>query len=227
MVLSSHRMDDLAALCSEVTILTTGRVVFSGPVGKLAAESGDSRLPAADLRPRGRAAGRDRDARSPPARRPTSDSRQRPRHPRRARTGTRAGRPGRPAGRCRRRGARAGAGRGTARGRLPRADRHRARHSRTRGTSDERQPLALPRTAARRAPLLRLLRLRARQAALPVADPARPRGLLDRPGRLRRRGERAELAAGRHGLRPLDARDRLGRTRWWCWPSRARGRCRC
>jgi len=38
-VLSSHRMDDLAALCSEVTILATGRVVFSGPVGKLAAET--------------------------------------------------------------------------------------------------------------------------------------------------------------------------------------------
>jgi ABC-2 type transport system ATP-binding protein len=40
-VLSSHRMDDLAALCSEVTILNTGRVVFSGPVSKLAAESGE------------------------------------------------------------------------------------------------------------------------------------------------------------------------------------------
>ncbi|MGW3954812.1 ABC transporter ATP-binding protein [Streptomyces sp. NPDC004752] len=38
-VLSSHRMDDLEALCSEVTILTTGRVVFSGPPGKLAAEN--------------------------------------------------------------------------------------------------------------------------------------------------------------------------------------------
>src|SRR5262249_59218934 len=38
-VLSSHRMDDLAALCSEVTILATGRVVFSGPVGKLPAHS--------------------------------------------------------------------------------------------------------------------------------------------------------------------------------------------
>jgi len=38
-VLSSHRMDDLAALCSEVTILATGRVVFSGPVSKLAAET--------------------------------------------------------------------------------------------------------------------------------------------------------------------------------------------
>ncbi|HEX6454038.1 MAG TPA: ABC transporter ATP-binding protein [Trebonia sp.] len=35
-VLSSHRMDDLEALCSEVTIVATGRVVFSGPVGKLA-----------------------------------------------------------------------------------------------------------------------------------------------------------------------------------------------
>ncbi|MCQ4043811.1 ABC transporter ATP-binding protein [Streptantibioticus rubrisoli] len=38
-VLSSHRMDDLEALCSEVTILATGRVRFSGPLGKLAAES--------------------------------------------------------------------------------------------------------------------------------------------------------------------------------------------
>ena len=34
-VVSSHRMDDLAALCSEVTILATGRVVFSGPISKL------------------------------------------------------------------------------------------------------------------------------------------------------------------------------------------------
>jgi len=34
-VLSSHRMDDLEALCSEVTILSTGRVVFSGPLNKL------------------------------------------------------------------------------------------------------------------------------------------------------------------------------------------------
>ena len=40
-VLSSHRMDDLASLCSDVTILVTGRVVFSGPVEKLAAEGGD------------------------------------------------------------------------------------------------------------------------------------------------------------------------------------------
>ncbi len=37
-VLSSHRMDDLAALCSEVTILATGRVVFSGPISKLVAD---------------------------------------------------------------------------------------------------------------------------------------------------------------------------------------------
>ena len=40
-VLSSHRMDDLAELCSDITILSTGRVVFSGPVEKLAAETGD------------------------------------------------------------------------------------------------------------------------------------------------------------------------------------------
>ena len=39
-ILSSHRMDDLAALCSEVTLLAMGRVVFSGTVSKLAAESG-------------------------------------------------------------------------------------------------------------------------------------------------------------------------------------------
>ncbi|MFG2887076.1 ABC transporter ATP-binding protein [Streptomyces sp. NPDC048297] len=38
-VLSSHRMDDLEALCSDVTILATGRVVFSGPLNKLAAEN--------------------------------------------------------------------------------------------------------------------------------------------------------------------------------------------
>ncbi|SNX55672.1 ABC-2 type transport system ATP-binding protein [Streptomyces sp. TLI_55] len=38
-VVSSHRMDDLEALCSEVTILATGRVVFSGPLNKLATEN--------------------------------------------------------------------------------------------------------------------------------------------------------------------------------------------
>ncbi|MFJ9784758.1 ABC transporter ATP-binding protein [Amycolatopsis sp. NPDC101161] len=49
-VLSSHRMDDLEALCSEVTILATGRVVFTGPLGKLSAESGelDHRLRTSD-----------------------------------------------------------------------------------------------------------------------------------------------------------------------------------
>lgn len=49
-VLSSHRMDDLAALCSDVTILATGRVLFSGPIAKLAAESGelDYRVVASD-----------------------------------------------------------------------------------------------------------------------------------------------------------------------------------
>jgi ABC-2 type transport system ATP-binding protein len=40
-VLSSHRMDDLEALCSEVTIVATGRVVFTGPLAKLSAESGE------------------------------------------------------------------------------------------------------------------------------------------------------------------------------------------
>jgi ABC-2 type transport system ATP-binding protein len=35
-VLSSHRMDDLAALCSEVTVLAGGRAVFSGPLSELA-----------------------------------------------------------------------------------------------------------------------------------------------------------------------------------------------
>ncbi|MEY9907992.1 ABC-2 type transport system ATP-binding protein [Catenulispora sp. MAP12-49] len=38
-ILSSHRMDDLEALCSEVTILSTGRVVFSGPLNKLSDEN--------------------------------------------------------------------------------------------------------------------------------------------------------------------------------------------
>jgi ABC-2 type transport system ATP-binding protein len=38
-VISSHRMDDLESLCDEVTILATGRVVFSGPLGKLSAEN--------------------------------------------------------------------------------------------------------------------------------------------------------------------------------------------
>jgi ABC-2 type transport system ATP-binding protein len=40
-LISSHRMDDIAALCTEVTILATGRVLFTGPVNKLAAESGE------------------------------------------------------------------------------------------------------------------------------------------------------------------------------------------
>ena len=50
-VLSSHRMDDLAALCSEVTLLATGRVIFSGPVAGLAADSDvlDYRLRTSDL----------------------------------------------------------------------------------------------------------------------------------------------------------------------------------
>jgi ABC-2 type transport system ATP-binding protein len=43
-------MDDLAALCDEVTILSAGRLVFSGPVSKLAAETDelDYRIHASD-----------------------------------------------------------------------------------------------------------------------------------------------------------------------------------
>ncbi|MFC0438370.1 ABC transporter ATP-binding protein [Kutzneria buriramensis] len=37
-VVSSHRMDDVEALCAEVTILATGRVVFTGPLGKLSSD---------------------------------------------------------------------------------------------------------------------------------------------------------------------------------------------
>jgi len=49
-LISSHRMDDIAALCGDVTIVATGRVLFTGPVSKLAAESGalDYRLLTAD-----------------------------------------------------------------------------------------------------------------------------------------------------------------------------------
>ncbi len=38
-LLSSHQMDDVEALCSEVTLVAAGRVVFAGPLGKLADES--------------------------------------------------------------------------------------------------------------------------------------------------------------------------------------------
>jgi ABC-2 type transport system ATP-binding protein len=57
-VLSSHRMDDLAALCSEVTLLAAGRVVFSGPVSKLAAATDelDYRLRTSDPAAAGRIA---------------------------------------------------------------------------------------------------------------------------------------------------------------------------
>jgi ABC-2 type transport system ATP-binding protein len=40
-VLSSHRMDDVEALCTEVTLMASGRVVFTGPLGKLSAENGE------------------------------------------------------------------------------------------------------------------------------------------------------------------------------------------
>jgi ABC-2 type transport system ATP-binding protein len=50
-ILSSHRMEDLEALCSDVTVLTTGRVIFSGPLAKLAVESSelDYRLRTSDV----------------------------------------------------------------------------------------------------------------------------------------------------------------------------------
>ena len=38
-MLSSHRMDDVEALCAEVTILAAGSIVFSGPLGKLTAKN--------------------------------------------------------------------------------------------------------------------------------------------------------------------------------------------
>ena len=64
-ILSSHHMNDLAALCSEVTLLATGRVVFSGPVGKLAAETGelDYRLRTSDRAEARRVAGQTPDLR--------------------------------------------------------------------------------------------------------------------------------------------------------------------
>ncbi|MFI5694537.1 ABC transporter ATP-binding protein [Kribbella sp. NPDC051586] len=40
-MLSSHRMDDVESLCSEVTILSAGRVAFSGPISKLASETSE------------------------------------------------------------------------------------------------------------------------------------------------------------------------------------------
>jgi ABC-2 type transport system ATP-binding protein len=50
-VLSSHRMDDLAAFCSEITLLSAGRVVFSGPVQELEAVAGplDYRVRTSDV----------------------------------------------------------------------------------------------------------------------------------------------------------------------------------
>jgi len=58
-VLSSHRMDDVEALCSEVTILSAGQVAFSGPLTKLAAETRelDYRLGTSDVAAARRLAG--------------------------------------------------------------------------------------------------------------------------------------------------------------------------
>ena len=40
-VLSSHRMDELADLCTDVTILSAGHIAFSGPMSELAEQAGD------------------------------------------------------------------------------------------------------------------------------------------------------------------------------------------
>jgi len=57
--LSSHRMDDVEALCSDVTILSAGQVAFSGPLTKLAAETPelDYRLGTSDVEAARRLAG--------------------------------------------------------------------------------------------------------------------------------------------------------------------------
>jgi ABC-2 type transport system ATP-binding protein len=57
--MSSHRMDDVESLCSEVTILSTGQVAFSGPLTKLAAANDelDYRLVTSDLAAARRLAG--------------------------------------------------------------------------------------------------------------------------------------------------------------------------
>ena len=120
-VLSSHHMDELASLCADVTILVTGRVVFSGPVEKLAAESGalEYRLRTTDTeRARGIAAGTPG---RPAARRREQSAPRRRARP--ERSGVLARRAGGPTRRRRRRRARAGSGRHAARGRVPRAHR--------------------------------------------------------------------------------------------------------
>ena len=67
-VLSSHRMDDLAALCSEITLLARGRVVFSGPITELAAGADelDYRLRTSDPTAAGRVAAATPDVRVVP-----------------------------------------------------------------------------------------------------------------------------------------------------------------
>ena len=121
-VLSSHHMDDLAALCSEVTVLLTGRVVFSGPVAGLAAGNGalDHRLRTSDPVTALRIATGTVGLRVLPG---ESAPAARPRDARRPRAGARAGRAGCPTGAGGGGGAGAGAGRGAPRGRLPGPDR--------------------------------------------------------------------------------------------------------
>ena len=224
-VLSSHRMDDLEALCSEVTILATGRVVFSGPLSKLAAENRelDYRLLTSD--PRGR----------PPSWPPTRPG-SRVVDDAGARHGAevlvvralvpaldelvvRLVQRGHRGARARPRGV-------AARGRVPGP--HRAAGGRPMtATVAEPRPRRPAVPAARRVPVARGYRFELVKLLSQWRIRAAGARLLDRAGALRRRGEPAELAARRHPLRPLDARHRAGPDRWWCSASRAPGRCRC
>ena len=187
-----------------------GRVVFSGPVSELAAETDelDYRLRTSDPDAARRVA-----AETPELRVLPDDDllRARRRGAPGACRGAGAGRPGRAPGRRGRGRARAGAGRGAARGGLPGPD---AVATERRDGTMTAVAVTLPvpaRGRRRRAQLP----LRADQAAGPVADPSGAPGLLARPGAVRGRHQPAELAAVRHGLRPLDEPDRLGGIAWW------------
>ena len=212
-------------------ILATGRVVFSGPVSKLAAESGRLDYRLRHLRRGRRPPGRRR-------RRPGStlvpgahalepeDGAVVVRGPVRRRR-----RAGRPARRRRRRGPRAG----------PVVSPLEAAFLALTGDGDSRQTRRQPMTATiaeapapSRRPVTRPGRPVAQRSASSWSSCSPSGGSASccvacwvGPALLRRRRQPAELAAQRHRLRPLDARHRLGRPRWWCSASRAPGRSRC
>ena len=198
-VLSSHRMDDLAALCSEVTMLATGRVVFSGPLGELAADTDelDYRLRTSDP-----AAAR-RVAAETPGLRVLPDDDLLQRHDAEALL-VRASVPALDELVARLVGAGVGVrelapGRGAARGGLPGPDRGREEPKRGRGPvttaaaithADGPTRRRHPFGASYRFELVKLL------AQWPVRLGAA--GLLARPGAVRRDHQPAELAAVRH-----------------------------